>query len=378
MHRTVRRHLLLLGLWPSLLDAAVHVAWKLQLFSIALLHLLFSSDKQWLLQQQTPSTSAAPTTEAVPSPVIVPVDAAALEQPTALVTKSRRIVFVRHAESEWNVVFNSGFNLRALARLVRAVLREWLLLPTGDSVFLDSPLSRRGRFQAQQLKEYAGDESLEGGRLGGRAAPVPGTGEVAVDEGVCDSPHPTDESAWLHYLCCPLPGSVVATSNLRRSIDTARIASAPRLEVPGERIHVLSCLQEIGRNVDTLAISQPHSVQPREVLVKAPRGEKRHDELFNVAESHGNKAVLGSGRDRLLTFAQWLFKQPNDVAIVYGHSLWLRAFCREFFPRHVPHEAKSATTRNCGVVTFVLEEHSRGGGETPQYTIQPESFRNLV
>ena len=378
MHRTVRRHLLSLGLWPSLLHAAVHIAWKLQLFSIALLHLLFSSDKQWLLQQQTPSARAVPT-EAVPSPVIVPVDAAAAAargQHVALVTKSRRIVFVRHAESEWNVVFNSGFNLRALVRLVRAVLREWLLLPTGDSVFLDSPLSRRGRFQAQQLQEYAGDGALEGG---GQAPPVPLTAaEAAVDEGVCDSPHLTDESAWLHYLCCPLPSSVVATSNLRRSIDTARIASAPRLEVPGERIHVLSCLQEIGRNVDTLAISQPHSVQPREVLVKAPRGEKRHDELFNVAESHGNKAVLGSGRDRLLTFAQWLFKQPNDVAIVYGHSLWLRAFCREFFPRHVPHEAKSATTRNCGVVTFVLEEHSRGGGETPQYTIQSESFRHVV
>uniref|UniRef100_M4B4F4 Uncharacterized protein n=1 Tax=Hyaloperonospora arabidopsidis (strain Emoy2) TaxID=559515 RepID=M4B4F4_HYAAE len=370
MHRTVRRRLLSLGIWPSLLDAAVHIAWKLQLFSIALLHLLFSSDKQWLLR--TPPAIPAATE---PSLTIVPVDAA-VDQQVAIVTKHRRVIFVRHAESEWNVVFNSGFNLRALVRLFRAVLREWLLLPTGDSVFLDSPLSRRGRFQAQQLQEHAGGISLEGSRHGDQAVAITVAGGTIG--GLCDSLLQTDASAWLRYVCCPLPGSVVVTSNLRRTIDTARIASAPRLEVPGERIHVLSCLQEIGRNLDTLAISQPHTVQPREVLVKAPRGEKRHDELFNVAESHGNKTVLGSGRDRLMMFAQWLFKQQKDVAIVYGHSLWFRAFCREFFPHHVYHEAKSAKMRNCGVVTFVLEEYSRGGGETPQYSIQPESFQHLV
>ncbi|POM70958.1 Hypothetical protein PHPALM_12543 [Phytophthora palmivora] len=342
MNRGVRRRLLSLGVWPALLDAADHVVWKLQLFCVALLHLLFSSDQHWLTMA-SPSHSTATDAEST----VLLVSSSAVD-PDTVVTKHKRVLFVRHAESEWNVVFNRGLNLRALVSLLRAMVREWLLLPTGDSVFLDSPLSRRGRFQAQSLQDHVHPS------------------------------HQTEESALLRYLSCSLPDSVVVASNLRRTIDTARIASASRLEMPGEKIHVLSCLQEIGRNFDTLAISQPHTIQPHQVLVQAPRGEKCHDELFNVTESHGNKAVLGSGRDRLRTFAQWVFKQQKDVVVVYGHSLWFRAFVREFFPRDVHHEAKSTKMSNCGVVTFVLEENSRGGGEASQYSIQPESYQCLV
>ncbi|KAG1710988.1 hypothetical protein DVH05_013708 [Phytophthora capsici] len=362
MHRGIRRRLLSLGVWPSVLDAADHVFWKLQLFCVALLHLLFSSDKNWL-------SSSFSKTNADPESTTLVLDP---QNSSPVVTKRKRILFIRHAESEWNVVFNRGFNLRAFVSLLRAVVREWLLLPTGDSVFLDSPLSRRGRFQAQNLHDQVCEASLYS---------VDSSDNTDAVESTLPhhhSPHQTEESKLLRYLCCSLPGSVVVTSNLRRTIDTARIASASRLEVPGEKIHVLSCLQEIGRNFDTLAISQPHSVQPHEVLVQAPRGEKRHEELFNVAESHGNKAVLGSGRDRLVTFAQWVFKQQKDVIVVYGHSLWFRAFCREFFPHGVDHELKRVKMANCGVVTFMLEEHSRGGGETEQYFIKTESFQHLV
>ncbi|KAG7396575.1 hypothetical protein PHYBOEH_002037 [Phytophthora boehmeriae] len=362
MNRQVRRRLELMGVWTSLLDAADHVFWKLQLFSIALLHLFFSSDKQWL--RSLPSSAESSTDQEETVLLMNGEDAAA-------VTKHKRIVFVRHAESEWNVVFNRGFNIRAIVSLLRAVAREWLLLPTGDSVFLDSPLSRRGRFQAQSLQDQLCETSLCSSE---DTAAFSSHGQHSHHH----SPHQTEEKTWLEYLCCPVPGSVVVASNLRRTIDTARIASASRLELPGEKIHVLSCLQEIGRNFDTMAICEPHAILPREVLVQAPRGEKRHDELFNVAESHGNKAVLGSGRDRLQTFARWVFRQQKDVVVVYGHSLWFRAFCREFFPHDVHHEAKAAKLSNCGVVTFVLQERTRGGGEAAQHSIRPESFQHLI
>ncbi|KAL3671637.1 hypothetical protein V7S43_003550 [Phytophthora oleae] len=367
MHRGVRRRLLSLGVWPSVLDAADHIFWKLQLFCVALLHLLFSSDKHWLSSssQSSRANADAESTTLLLDP----------ESFSPTVTKRKRILFIRHAESEWNVVFNRGLNLRALVSLLRAVVREWLLLPTGDSVFLDSPLSRRGRFQAQSLQDQVCEASLCSVDSSGNADAAESTLPLNSHR---HSPHQTEEGKLLRYLCCPLPGSVVVTSNLRRTIDTARIVSASRLEVIDEKIHVLSCLQEIGRNFDTLAISQPHSIQPHEVLVQAPLGEKRHEELFNVTESHGNKAVLGSGRDRLLTFAQWVFKQQKDVVVVYGHSLWFRAFFREFFPQDVHHEAKSAKMSNCGVITFMLEEHSRGGGEAEQYSIKTESFQHLV
>ncbi|CAH0490925.1 unnamed protein product [Peronospora farinosa] len=371
MNRGIRHRLLSQGVWPSLLNAANHIKWKCYLFSIALLHFFFSSDKQWLQS----SSSFSPVTVDTFSDATVLLISTGTDQQATVVIKRKRIIFVRHAESEWNFIFNRGLNLRAFMNLLRAVVYEWLVLLTGDSLFLDSPLSRRGRFQAKNLQNHVCEMSVEGRSDGDKAVAA----TLSPVEALYHSPlQMIEESSLLSYLCFSLPGSIVVTSNLRRTIDTARIASASRLEVPGEKIHVLSCLQEIGRNVDTLAISKPHAVQPHEVLVDPPRGEKCHDELFDVVESHGNKAVLGSGRDRLLTFAHWVFKQPKDVVIVYGHSLWLRAFFREFFPCNVFHEAKSTKIRNCGVVTFLLEEHSRGGGHTAQYNIPPESFQRLV
>ncbi|CEG43599.1 Histidine phosphatase superfamily, clade-1 [Plasmopara halstedii] len=361
MSRGVRHCLLSFGVWPALLNAAENVIWKLQLFSVALLHLFFSSDKRWL--QTTPETTINDS-KAFFTTVLV-------EPQSAVVIKIKRILFIRHAESEWNVVFNRGFNLKAISNLLHAVVREWLLLPTSDSVFLDSPLSSCGHLQAQSLHDRVCEALQCSVDVNGHTTSEP----LASSRVDCHSLHQTEKASLLRYLGCPVPESVIVTSNLRRSIDTARIVSASRLLAPGERIHVLSCLQEIGRNFDTLAISPPHAILPPEVMVKGLHGEKCHDELFNVTESYGNKTILSSGRDRLIAFAQWVFLQQTDVVVVYGHSLWFRAFCRELLPQDIHHEAKSDKFSNCGVVTFLLEEHS---GEMKQYKISPESFKNLV
>ena len=50
-----------------------------------------------------------------------------------------RIIFIRHGESMWNLVFNRGFGPSFLVRLVKAVLYELYLIPFDDSCFLDSP-----------------------------------------------------------------------------------------------------------------------------------------------------------------------------------------------------------------------------------------------
>lgn len=353
-----------------LMDAAWHIWWKLQLFAVGVLHLLFSSDKQWQRRRLPASSSSSSSHTSVrlhsgSGGAWTDVD----EDEDAVVKKQKRILFVRHAESEWNVVFNRGVLWRAAVSFCRAVVREWLMLPTSDSVFIDSPLSRRGLFQAQSLQEQVCETSPL----------VPSEDSRPVVDVVNHRHyhhHPTSqERSLLRYLCCPMPGSIVVASNLRRSIDTARITSASRLDVPGEKIHVLSCLQEIGRNIDTLTISEAYGISSP-ALSRAVRGEKHHDELFNVSENHGNKAVLGSGRDRLERFAQWVFQQPQDVIVVYGHSLWFRSFCQEFFPRDVYHENKSAKLRNCAVVSFLLEK--QGGKRDAQFRIRPESFQHLI
>ena len=53
--------------------------------------------------------------------------------------------------------------------------------------------------------------------------------------------------------------SVVVTSNLQRAIETAAIALWGRLQRTGEQVHVLSDLQEVSRNVDTMSPPPPPS-----------------------------------------------------------------------------------------------------------------------
>lgn len=328
------------------LQEATESIWKkLQLFFIALLHFLFSGDKQ---------THGNVEASAKKDDNLAASNAAVNHgDPTRWVLrKQKRVIFIRHAESEWNVVFNRGLRLAAVVSFIRALLREVMMLPSWDSIFIDSPLSLRGHKQARSLYDHVGARV-----------------HAAHEGGVQDPPEQL-----LAYLCSPLPSSIIVTSNLRRAIDTARIASAARLETPGERIHVLSSLQEIGRNVDTLALSDAYAIRP-ETLSKSMRMDKDHDELFNLSESHGNKSVLGSGQQRLRAFAKWVFEREEDVVIVYGHSHWFRSFCQEYFPLDVYHEAKERKLPNCSVVSFVFEE--RRWSERIMHRINPERFDRL-
>ena len=54
----------------------------------------------------------------------------------------KTVIFIRHGESDWNLVFNKGINLSFPSRLFNAIKSELLLLFQLDSVFLDSPLNR--------------------------------------------------------------------------------------------------------------------------------------------------------------------------------------------------------------------------------------------
>jgi hypothetical protein len=114
----------------------------------------------------------------------------------AAAMSQKRIVFVRHAESEWIVVFNRGVLWRAVVSFCRAVVREWLMLPTSDSVFIDSPLSRRRVFQAQSLQEQV----CETAPLALSEHGEPGTDIVHHRY---YNHHPTSQERSLRrYLCC--------------------------------------------------------------------------------------------------------------------------------------------------------------------------------
>lgn len=331
----------------------VRCVWrKLQLYALALLHLWLSTDKQMHnLDEQTLRKKLNGASE-----------------PEVLISK--RIIFVRHAESQWNVLFNrKGSKVLFLFRLIQAVLREWLLFPVMDSVFLDSPLSTEGTEQAQKLrcKILATQRAFlsEGRGLQDMQLPVDG---LNPKKAFCSR---KDAQYLLRYLCCAIPKSIVVSSNLRRAINTAAITSASRLAVSGERLHVLSCLQEIGENVDTLALSQakcvvapkismrrkPPASNGVEVMLKSKRESSNfHKTMFDSSENHGNKAILGSAYDRLKHFAMWATQRSENVIVVYGHSLWFQQFCECYLPKDLDHPAKRSKLGNSGVVSFILQQ----------------------
>merc|ERR1719181_1373404 len=67
--------------------------------------------------------------------------------------RRKRVLFVRHGESEWNLIFNVGPKVLVPFKAVAALLRETLLFLRldDDSVLYDSPLNEEGLRQARDL-----------------------------------------------------------------------------------------------------------------------------------------------------------------------------------------------------------------------------------
>ena len=115
---------------------------KLRLYPVAIAHILLSSET-WFRRQVVRQSDLH------------------------TVTRRRRILFIRHGESCWNVMFNRGFLTRNfLPNLVSGLLDEVSLLPTADSVFLDSPLSPLGISQALSLQSWVDSCSVEESAFG--------------------------------------------------------------------------------------------------------------------------------------------------------------------------------------------------------------------
>ncbi|CAN0520750.1 unnamed protein product, partial [Ectocarpus sp. 12 AP-2014] len=131
-------------------------------------------------------------------------------------SRRKRIIFIRHGESEWNEVFNRGFGPSFLVRLVSAFVREVMMLSTRDSVFFDSPLSNTG---IQQVRSSF------------RRFPALFAVPLSVADAVATLRGGSTQS------------SVVVTSNLRRAIATGLITLWERLRGGEERYLVHSALQ---------------------------------------------------------------------------------------------------------------------------------------
>lgn len=262
------------------------------------------------------------------------------------VVASKQVIFVRHGESCWNEVFNKGFGPSFPGRLYRALRDEFFQGPTLDSTFLDSPLSEEGTEQAGGLAKFV----------------------ESSDEGV-------------GAVLKGLEGeSVLVASNLRRALSTATIGFWARLQRTQEKIHILSCLQEVSTNVDCVALAKPQGypeLSDEELhAINMKKQTWTPERYFNAVENDGDKPVSSRGINRMKDFASWVFEQDEPTIIAAGHSLYARHFFNTFLPQASMHVARVNKMQNCAVVSFTLELGKLKNGKS-WYRIPEESIEPL-
>lgn len=242
--------------------------------------------------------------------------------------RSKKIFFVRHGQSEWNVVFNLPplQPPTIFGRLALALVEETRLLPTMDSVFVDSPLSVLGTDQAKELQSFVDSHPILNGSEG---------------------------------------RSVLASSNLRRALSTGTIGFWNRLnKKQSEKIRILSCLQEITFNVDGVALAKPETAPVLAAAelraLKQTRTGFNYSRFYDASENNGDKIVRGKGLTRMLEFCQWAFRQTEENIIVNGHSLYFRFFFQTFLPYASRSDCKLSKMGNGAVASFTLWEGEDG------------------
>lgn len=297
---------------------------KIMLWGIGVFHMIFGKDKKGMPKTDTKK-------------LIVDTEA-----------KPKRIIFIRHGESEWNEVFNRGFGPSFLVRLVKAAIREFFMGVTRDSIFLDSPLSDTGINQAQELIRFLQQHSGAGGSVGSNVDPK-------ADEVVAILNGESEEK------------SILTTSNLRRAIATGLICLWDRVRHTKERFYVLSCLQEVTTNVDGISLLEKGE-GPDSSVSQALGEEIIFDGSFNA----GTKGYRCTGYSRMLEFCKWAHARPEDSIVCAGHSLYFQKFFKAFLPLECNHTAKNKKMVNCAVVSFYMYRGTLNG--QPGYRIDPDSI----
>jgi len=266
--------------------------------------------------------------------------------------QTKRIIFIRHGESLWNEAFNGSKRPdKFLYQVVKAFVGEVLLLPAFDSVLIDSPLNELGFAQAKALARSL--KTYPKGREDRSEQLDRDVGALRCDAGA--------------------PPSVVVTSNLRRAAQTAVVGLWDRLKPSAddgypEAVKVLSCLQEVSRNVDTLSLTPAQQPVPLQGVDRTLGLGVGHavdlGQVFDTAGNTGNKPVFGTGLMRLEAFCAWAFEQDESVIICAGHSLWFKHFFNTYLPKSADgHDAKDCKMKNGGCVAFTLERAPAGGGK---------------
>lgn len=293
---------------------AGNILFKLNLFSKGTVHMLFSRDKKFKKPKEDPKD--------------------VMSRPNLI---SKTIIFVRHGESEWNSIFNRGIK-KLPGRLVMGWIREMFLLHTKDSIFYDANLNQEGIDQIVELNQFLQDKKNQNNDMV----------KLMNGEG---------------------PSSVLVASNLRRAIATAVISLKHRLQ-RGEKLHILSSLQEITFNVDGMGLAEANTSPKLNSLYPYFWNSFEPKKVFDTNDNYGTKPLSSNGLKRMMEFNEWCFNRSEDTIIVAGgHSLYAQNYFKTFLPHNATHESKRSKMMNGAAVSFTLYKEGK-----KNYCVDPKSI----
>jgi len=258
--------------------------------------------------------------------------------------KIKTLILVRHGESQWNYGFNNpkGFSI---FRVFKMAFSEFLLFAKDDSIFLDSPLSQVGVDQAMGLRNYLAKADSH-------------DTYVKILQGNHEEK------------------TKIVTSNLRRAITTTIIALYDRMEKSTEKLHTMSELQEITRNVDSLCITpigSPPIPSQLELTLKDAIGVDMPQFLSRRVDASGHKGTKGifsTGAIRINKFINIIFESNQEYFIVGAHSLYFKEIFKGYLPKHSNHPGKKNKMKNGAAVGLQIGEYKNDEGEIVHQIIE--------
>lgn len=270
--------------------------------------------------------------------------------------ETKTIIFVRHGESTWNETFNKGdrskikFYISFLPNAIKAFIVEWYFMVTGqdrESWFYDSPLSEKGKNQADGVRKFLRTDLTYCTPKEARLIRLMlGESPDGKDTGSRES------------------SSQMVSSNLRRAISTIAIGVKDRLDrnYDNDDILILQELQEVSINPDAQSICPPKG--KCELSFTDPKFLKPYfEKRLDTSKLLGNKPIDTNGLKRLNAFCDFLFKDvKKDNVVAAGHSLYFRSFFKEFLPKDYDHISKKKKIQNGGCVGFTLEKKTTDAG----------------
>lgn len=261
----------------------------------------------------------------------------------------KRVILIRHGESVWNACFNPrsvpDALLRAPISFISALIHELSSFFDADASLLDSPLSSRGVTQAVEL------------------------GHAIERSSSLNEP---DRNAIVH--ASPSGNVCFVCSNLRRSAETLLLASrASRKAAANVDVH--TSLQEVSRNLDTVALSSGSAVPSGATMLPKLPAARGYESCLNSRSVHntGNVPLSHSAADRVDAFAKWAVTRSEHVIVASGHSIWFKKLFNRLLSdskaSDLARKACVSKIQNGGAVAVDLVTASDGSIEVDPHSI---------